>query len=89
MLDARAVLGFAQKPLHGDRILREARTQDLHRGAAALRVLGAIHGGRAALADVLREVVAGHRSSHHVVGVVGAHGSAKLPRIGPASKLRA
>ena len=84
MLDPGAVLGFAQKALHGDRVLRQARPQDLHRGPAALGVLGAIHGGRAALADVLGEVVARHRPSHHVVGV---HGSAKLPRIGPASKL--
>ena len=32
MLDARAVLGLAQEALHGDRVLRQARTQDLHRG---------------------------------------------------------
>ena len=76
MLDPGAVLGLAQEALDGDRVLRQPRPQDLHRGPAALGVLGAIDRGRAALADVLGEVVARHRASDHVVGV---HGSAKLP----------
>ena len=76
MLDPGPVLGFAQEALHGDRVLRQPRPQDLHCGSAALGVLGAIDGGCPALADVLGEVIAGHRASYHVVGV---HGSAKLP----------
>ena len=72
MVDPRAVLRLAQKALHGDRVLRQPLAQDLHRGGAALGMVGAIHRGRASLADVLREVVARHRPADQIVCVHGS-----------------
>jgi hypothetical protein len=86
MTDPGAELRLPEKALDRDRIAREPRPQDLDGGLAALGMLGVIDRGRPALADVLREVVPGHRSTDQIVS---AHETAKLVNLSRCSKLDA
>src|SRR5437016_4073687 len=74
VLDPRAVPGLPQEALHRRGVAREPRPQYLERTRPALRVLGAVHFGRASLADALEEAVAGDGPTGEVL--VG-HGNAR------------
>jgi hypothetical protein len=86
MAHPRPVLGLAKESLHRDRIAGEAMPEDFHRRLAALAVFRAIDSSGAALADILGEVVTGHRPTHQIVS---AHGMAKLVNLASRSKLDA
>src|SRR6185295_15793535 len=70
----RAVPCLPKEALYRRGVAREPRPQYLERTRAALRVLGAVHFGRASLADALEEAVAGDGPTGEVL--VG-HGNAR------------
>src|SRR2546427_303950 len=74
VLDPRAVPCLPQEAFHRRGVAREPRPQYLERTRPALRVLGAVHFGRASLADALEEAVAGDGPTGEVL--VG-HGNAR------------
>src|SRR2546426_567525 len=69
-----AVPGLRKEALHRRGVAREPRPQYLERTGSVLRMLGAVHFGRASLADALEEAVAGDGPTGEVL--VG-HGNAR------------
>ncbi len=67
MIQAGTELGFAKEPFDCDRVLSNPGTKQLYGRKAALRMLSAVNGSGATLADMIEECVPGHRAADEII----------------------